>query len=149
MCPETLEEFPIADGGDELHEVERFEVRGSFEPFFFSNVFRLVFDIDVRFVDDDQIKSGRKGLELRWNVLNLVDSAAMHGSSLKYAWLSVSVPLTSPCSTSGRGCMIRLWHAGRRWIRWQRNTLDSAHLLTAEGIRSESMIRMVVIGGTS
>ena len=53
MCPETLEEFPIADGGDELHEVERFEVRGSFEPFFFSNVFRLVFDIDVRFVDDD------------------------------------------------------------------------------------------------
>ena len=31
---------------------------------------------------------GRKGLELTWNVLNLVDSAAMHGSSLKYAWLS-------------------------------------------------------------
>ena len=30
----------------------------------------------------------RKGLELTWNVLNLVDSAAMHGSSLKYAWLS-------------------------------------------------------------
>ena len=84
MCPETLEEFPIADGGDELHEVERFEVRGSFEPFFFSNVFRLVFDIDVRFVDDDQIKSGRKGLELRWNVLILVDSAGMHGSSLRY-----------------------------------------------------------------
>ena len=31
---------------------------------------------------------GRKGLELRWNVPNLVDSAGMHGSSLKYAWLS-------------------------------------------------------------
>ena len=99
MCPETLEEFPIADGGDELLEVERFEVRGSFEPFFFSNVFRLVFDIDVRFVDDDQIKSGRKGLELRWNVLNLVDSAAMHGSSLKYAWLSDGTKV--PAATAG------------------------------------------------
>ena len=31
---------------------------------------------------------GRKGLELTWNVLNLVDSAGMHGSSLKYALLS-------------------------------------------------------------
>ena len=34
------------------------------------------------------VNDGRKGLELRWNVLNLVDSAGMHGSSLKYAWLS-------------------------------------------------------------
>ena len=47
------------------------------------------------------VNDGRKGLELRWNVLNLVDSAAMHGSSLKYAWLSASVPLTSPCSLRG------------------------------------------------
>ncbi|MBP5721644.1 MAG: RHS repeat protein, partial [Bacteroidales bacterium] len=31
---------------------------------------------------------GRKDLDLSWNLLNLVDSAAMHGSSLKYAWLS-------------------------------------------------------------
>ena len=31
---------------------------------------------------------GRKGLEMRWNLLNLADSAAMHGSSLTYAWLS-------------------------------------------------------------
>ena len=31
---------------------------------------------------------GRKGLDLRWNLLNLVDSAGMHVSSLKYAWLS-------------------------------------------------------------
>ena len=36
----------------------------------------------------NMITDGRKGLELRWNVLNLVDSAGMHGSSLKYAWLS-------------------------------------------------------------
>ena len=47
---------------------------------------------------------GRKGLELTWNVLNLVDSAAMHGSSLKYAWLSdgtAGSPVTT-WATSGR-----------------------------------------------
>ena len=35
---------------------------------------------------------GRKGLDLRWNLLNLVDSAGMHGSSLKYAsilWVGI------------------------------------------------------------
>ena len=31
---------------------------------------------------------GRKGLDLRWNLLSLVDSAGMHSSSLTYAWLS-------------------------------------------------------------
>ena len=31
---------------------------------------------------------GRKGLEMNWNLLNLADSAAMHGSSLTYAYLS-------------------------------------------------------------
>ena len=39
-------------------------------------------------VNGNMTSDGRKGLELNWNVLNLVDSAAMHGSSLKYAWLS-------------------------------------------------------------
>ena len=39
-------------------------------------------------VNGNMTSDGRKGLDLRWNVLNLVDSAGMHGSSLKYAWLS-------------------------------------------------------------
>ena len=43
------------------------------------------FDYDA---NGNMTTDGRKGLELRWNVLNLVDSAGMHGSSLKYAWLS-------------------------------------------------------------
>ena len=30
------------------------------------------------------VNDGRKGLDLRWNLLNLVDSAGMHGSSLRY-----------------------------------------------------------------
>ena len=55
-------------------------------------------------VNGNMTSDGRKGLELSWNVLNLVDSAAMHGSSLKYAWLSdgtAGSPVTT-WATSGR-----------------------------------------------
>ena len=51
---------------------------------------------------------GRKGLELNWNVLNLVDSAAMHGSSLKYAWLSDGTKVAAKADDgSGNGVQKR------------------------------------------
>jgi RHS repeat-associated protein len=51
---------------------------------------------------------GRKGLELSWNVLNLVDCAAMHGSSLKYAWLSDGTKVSAKADDgSGNGVQKR------------------------------------------
>ena len=46
--------------------------------------------------------------ELTWIVLNLVDSAAMHGSSLKYAWLSDGTKVSAKADDgSGNGVQKR------------------------------------------
>ena len=51
---------------------------------------------------------GRKGLEMRWNLLNLADSAAMHGSSLTYAWLSDGTKVSARADDgSGNGLQKR------------------------------------------
>ena len=51
---------------------------------------------------------GRKGLEMRWNLLNLADSAAMHGSSLTYAWLSDGTKVSAKADDgSGNGLQKR------------------------------------------
>ena len=51
---------------------------------------------------------GRKGLELSWNLLNLADSAAMHGSSLTYAWLSDGTKVAAKADDgSGHGVVKR------------------------------------------
>ena len=56
----------------------------------------------------DMTSDGRKGLDLTWNVLNLVDSAAMHGSSLKYAWLSEGTKVSARANDgSGDGVQKR------------------------------------------
>ena len=63
------------------------------------------FDYDA---NGNMITDGRKGLELRWNVLNLVDSAGMHGSSLKYAWLSDGTKVSARADDgSGNGVQKR------------------------------------------
>ena len=47
-------------------------------------------------------------MELTWNVLNLVDSAGMHGSSLKYAWLSDGTKVSARADDgSGNGVQKR------------------------------------------
>ena len=51
---------------------------------------------------------GRKGLELSWNLLNLANSAAMHGSSLTYAWLSDGTKVSARADDgSGNGVVKR------------------------------------------
>ncbi len=54
---------------------------------------------------------GRKGLEMRWNVLNLLDSAGVHGSSLKYSWLSDGTKV-SASEDDGNGNVLKRHYVG-------------------------------------
>ena len=61
------------------------------------------------FIYDDNgnmTSDGRKGLEMSWNLLNLADSVAMHGSSLTYAYL----PFGTKIRNSGQASF-----AANRW----------------------------------
>ena len=59
-------------------------------------------------VNGNMTADGRKGLEMSWNLLNLADSAAMHGSSLTYAWLSDGTKVAAKADDgSGNGLQKR------------------------------------------
>lgn len=54
---------------------------------------------------------GRTGLEMKWNVLNLLDSAGVHGSSLTYTWLSDGT-LIGSTQDDGKGNIIKRHYLG-------------------------------------
>ncbi len=68
-----MEERFGADGGDKLLEVERFEVRGVFEPFFFGNVSGLESVIDAH--HDSALSSVADGCAC----LNACNQCLRHG----------------------------------------------------------------------
>ena len=48
---------------------------------------------------------------MRWNVLNLLDSAGVHGSSLKYSWLSDGTKVAS-VQDDGNGNVLKRHYVG-------------------------------------